>query len=125
MGVQKKFIDASKAKFFIADVLDRFGVNVGDKMADSLIKTIDALPAENVKEMKFECWVEWWPGDCALIMTGEEMLYRCSNCDAKYPDVDGFNFCPHCGNPMEGKAINVKIPAKPEIRPYAERKGGE
>lgn len=40
-------------------------------------------------------WVEFLPGDCALIMTGEEMLYRCSECDAKYADVEGYTDCPH------------------------------
>jgi Zn finger protein HypA/HybF involved in hydrogenase expression len=67
-------------------------------------------------------WEEWWPGDCALIMTGEEKLYRCSICDAKYPDVEGFNFCPHCGNPIESKSIKVKIPYT-DIRSYGERDG--
>lgn len=47
-------------------------------------------------------WNELWPGSCALIMTGEEMLYECTACTAKYSDVDGFRFCPHCGAFMEG-----------------------
>lgn len=45
-------------------------------------------------------WEEWWPG-IAVFMTGEEMLYRCSACDAKYPEVEGYNFCPHCGAIMD------------------------
>ena len=45
-------------------------------------------------------WEEWWPG-ISLIMTGEEMLYRCSCCDAKYPDVEAYKFCPHCGAMMD------------------------
>ena len=57
--------------------------------------TVDAAPVVHAH------WEEWWPGDCALIMTGEEMLYRCSACDAKYPDVEGFKFCPHCAAKMD------------------------
>ena len=47
-------------------------------------------------------WEEWWPG-IALIMTGEEMLYRCSACDAKYSDVEGYKYCPNCGAKMDGE----------------------
>ena len=50
-------------------------------------------------------WEEWWPG-ISLIMTGEEMLYRCSACDAKYADVDGYKFCPNCGAKMDGVEDN-------------------
>ena len=46
-------------------------------------------------------WEEWWPG-ISLIMTGEEMLYRCSTCDAKYSDVEGYKYCPNCGAKMDG-----------------------
>ena len=45
-------------------------------------------------------WEEWWPG-ISMIMTGEEMLYRCSCCDAKYPDVEAYRFCPYCGALMD------------------------
>lgn len=48
-------------------------------------------------------WEQWWPG-ISLIMTGEEMLYRCSVCDAKYADVEGHVFCPNCGARMDGAA---------------------
>jgi rubrerythrin len=46
-------------------------------------------------------WVEWWPG-ISVIMTGEEMLYRCSACDAKYADIEGYKYCPNCGAKMDG-----------------------
>ena len=49
-------------------------------------------------------WIEWFPGNCALIMTGEEMLYRCSLCDAKYPDVENYKYCPNCGADMRGES---------------------
>lgn len=62
-------------------------------MADNLIKN-------GVTVQDRGHWEEWWPG-IAVIMTGEEMLYRCSACDAKYPEVEGYNFCPHCGAIMD------------------------
>lgn len=46
-------------------------------------------------------WEEWWPG-ISVIMTGEEMLYRCSACTAKYADIDGYDYCPNCGARMDG-----------------------
>lgn len=58
--------------------------------------TIDAVPVVHGR------WEEWWPG-ISLIMTGEEMLYRCSACDAKYPDVEGYRHCPNCGAKMDGE----------------------
>ena len=65
------------------------------------ISEIDKLPTVDAAPVVHAHWEEWWPGDCALIMTGEEMLYRCSACDAKYPDVEGFKFCPHCAAKMD------------------------
>lgn len=46
-------------------------------------------------------WVEWYP-PTHMIMTGEELLYRCSACDAKYADVEGYRYCPYCGAKMKG-----------------------
>lgn len=43
-------------------------------------------------------WEEWWPGDCSLIMTGEEMLWKCSNCTAKHTQKS--KYCPTCGAKM-------------------------
>ena len=64
--------------------------------------TADFLIANGVVVHEHGRWEEWWPG-ISLIMTGEEMLYRCSCCDAKYPDVEAYRYCPHCGNPMDGE----------------------
>lgn len=58
--------------------------------------TIDAAPVVHAH------WDVWWPGDCSLIMTGEEILYQCSACTAKFSDVDVFRYCPYCGALMEG-----------------------
>ena len=62
---------------------------------------IKSIPSSDVAPVRHGEWVEWFPGDCALIMTGEEMLYRCSSCDAKYSDAEGYKYCPNCGAVME------------------------
>lgn len=49
--MKKRLIDANKAKFFIADILDTFNVPVGDRMAERLIRAIDALPTEDAVEV--------------------------------------------------------------------------
>ena len=58
-----------------------------------LEKTVDVV------EVVHGRWEEWWPG-ISLIMTGEEMLYMCSSCDAKYADIEGYKYCPNCGAKM-------------------------
>lgn len=45
-------------------------------------------------------WEEWWPPK-HMILTGEDMLYRCSACTAKYADISGLNYCPFCGARMD------------------------
>lgn len=67
------------------------------EIADEII---DA-PAADVAPVVHGDWMEWFPGDCALIMTGEEMLYRCSCCDVKYSDAEGYKYCPNCGAKMD------------------------
>lgn len=62
---------------------------------------IKAIPAADVAPVRHGDWMEWFPGDCALIMTGEEMLYRCSCCDVKYSDAEGYKYCPNCGAKMD------------------------
>lgn len=60
------------------------------------------VPAVDAVEVVHGRWEEWWPG-ISLIMTGEEMLYRCSACCAKYADIEGYKYCPHCGAKMDGE----------------------
>lgn len=62
---------------------------------------INAIPSADVATVRHGDWMEWFPGDCALIMTGEEMLYRCSCCDVKYSDAEGYKYCPNCGARMD------------------------
>lgn len=63
---------------------------------------IHNAPTVGAVEVVHGRWEEWYP-PAHMILTGEEMLYRCSACTAKYPDVEGFNYCPYCGVVMENK----------------------
>ena len=69
--------------------------------ANDIYSAIDNAPTADVAPVRRGKWLEWFPGDCALIMTGEEMLYRCSSCDAKYSDAEGYKYCPNCGAKMD------------------------
>lgn len=95
MANENQLVDVSTAKTFIEanwpndPLLKRIVFNLLDKLP-----RVDAAPIEHAK------WEEWYPPK-HMILTGEEMLYRCSACTAKYPDVEGFNYCPFCGKPME------------------------
>lgn len=57
-------------------------------------KREDAVPVVHAH------WKEWWPPK-HMIMTGEEMLYVCSACTAKYSDIEGKRYCPFCGAKMD------------------------
>ena len=76
--------------------------NVAVSFNENQAKYIESLHAAPVVQGR---WEDWWPG-ITLIMTGEEILYRCSVCDAKYPDVQGYKYCPNCGAKMDGGADN-------------------
>ena len=67
----------------------------------NILEVINSVPAADVAPVRHGKWLEWFPGDFALIMTGEEMLYRCSSCDAKYSDAEGYKYCPNCGAKMD------------------------
>ena len=71
-----------------------------------LVRKIEQLGQEQ-QETRMEFvkrgeWKEWRPGNCCLIMTGEEMLWMCSECGVKYSDKKGMNYCPNCGAKMGG-----------------------
>ena len=53
-------------------------------------------------EAKRAEWIKWYP-PMEFILTGEELLYCCSNCDAKYTDVKGYKYCPFCGAFIDGE----------------------
>jgi hypothetical protein len=93
-----RLIDADKAKFFIADVLDIFKVPIGDKMASRLIDTIDKLPTVDAVEVVHGRWEDFCRGK----------MCRCSACKAEFDntcnEIHGeWKFCPHCGAKMNLK----------------------
>ena len=59
-------------------------------------------PAADVAPVVHGRWEEWWPPK-HMIFTGEEMLWRCSACDAKYSDKENMSYCPRCGARMDGE----------------------
>lgn len=73
------------------------GYNNALTMAKAIAEKAPTIEAELVRHGE---WKEWWPGSCALIFTGEEMLWQCSECDAKYADIEGMHYCPNCGAKM-------------------------
>lgn len=77
-----------------------------ERIVKKLKERIAKVPTADVVEVKHEEWVEWYPPK-EYILTGEEMLYYCTNCDAKYSDVEGYKYCPYCGAKMDGKDTNV------------------
>lgn len=98
----EEYIEREAAKerlrIWITDcVLD--GDNEAADCFRDCIDLLDSIPAADVAPVRRGNWEEWWPG-IAEIMTGEEMLYRCSACDAKYADIDGYKYCPYCGAKM-------------------------
>ena len=82
-----------------ADAAEKIAEKHGIRIAD-LCDTFGDIPAADVAPVRRGNWEEWWPG-IAEIMAGKEMLYRCSACDAKYADIDGYKYCPYCGAKMD------------------------
>lgn len=71
-----------------------------DEPCERLISAFTVAEPVDAVEMKHGHWKEWWPG-ISVIMTGEEMLYCCSNCTAKYADIEDKRYCPNCGAKMD------------------------
>ncbi len=65
------------------------------------LEELQRLPAIEAEPVKHGEWAEWWPPK-HMILTGEEMLYRCTACDAKYSDKENMRYCPNCGAKMDG-----------------------
>ena len=67
---------------------------------EGYILLLESAPAADVAPVVHAHWEEWYPPK-EFILTGEERLYICSNCDAKYPNVENNRFCPWCGAQMD------------------------
>lgn len=76
-----------------------------DTVDGSYDKAARDLIAKGVEPVRQGRWEEWYPPK-HMILTGEEMLFRCSECDAKYADVEGMRYCPYCGAKMDGGLNN-------------------
>lgn len=90
-----RLIDAGRLGRKIAELYVQPGIQYWE--VASLVEHAPTIEAEPVVHGR---WIEWYP-PMHMIMTGEELLYRCSACDAKYPDVEGYRYCPRCGAMMD------------------------
>lgn len=93
--MREKLIELLKKKY--DHYCDQCGVN---KQSHYIKNLADYLISHGVIVQEHGRWEEWWPG-MSVIMTGEEMLYRCSCCDAKYANVENKRYCPNCGAMMD------------------------
>lgn len=75
---------------------------------DGMIKGLEKAKTITLDDLRpHGRWVEWWP-PAHMILTGEEKLYRCSSCDAKYAEVEGYKYCPYCGAEMDGSEDQIE-----------------
>lgn len=74
---------------------------------------INEQPTIEAKPVVHAHWKEWYPPK-EFILTGEERLYICSNCDAKYSNVENNRFCPWCGAQMDEVASDNNVGGKTE-----------
>ena len=100
MATEKRLIDAKEGKKRLSKIAQPAEYKGVIHMVVP-ISEIDRLPTVDAAPVVHANWEEWWPGDCALIMTGEEMLYRCTHCDAKFSDIENKRYCPWCGAFMD------------------------
>ena len=102
--MSKECIEREAAKRALRIWITGCVLNGDNESADRFrdcIDMLDSLDAADVAPVRHGRWEDWWPG-IGLIMTGEEMLYRCSVCDAKYSTVEN-KYCPNCGAKMDGE----------------------
>lgn len=89
-----RYLSSRKAEF-----VDDYGKGWSAGI-NTAIKACEKFPAVDVAPVRYGHWEEWLPG-MSVILTGEEMLYMCSNCTAKYEDVEGMRYCHNCGAKMD------------------------
>lgn len=84
-----RLIDANR-------VLEDMENNMDQHTFEEWKEYIDSIPTIEAEPVRHGRWIEWYPQN-HMILTGEEMLYRCSCCDAKYSDKENMHYCPYCG----------------------------
>ena len=72
----------------------------GQNNTNSILEAIYEAPTVDAAPVVHAHWEEWWPPK-HMILTGEEMLYVCSACTAKYSDIENKRYCPWCGAIMD------------------------
>ena len=70
-----------------------------------VLNAVDEMPTIEAKPVVQAHWREFYPPK-EFILTGEEKLYICSNCDAKYSNIENQRFCPWCGAQMDEVTLN-------------------
>lgn len=93
-----EWFDPTKKEYYLG--YSSYFIGIVFKWLEECFEIVEAPTVEAV-EVVHGRWEEWYPPK-HMIMTGEELLYRCSACDAKYPDVEGYRHCPYCGAKMDG-----------------------
>ena len=74
--------------------------NCGECVANFIYEMLKKAPTIEAKPVVHAHWREYYPPK-EFILTGEEKLYICSNCDAKYSHIENQRFCPWCGAQMD------------------------
>lgn len=62
------------------------------------IKALRPVSREQVEQIK-GVWIfneDWWE-------------FRCSECQKSIGNIEKFKFCPHCGAPMTGEAVGIRL----------------
>ena len=100
MADEMRLIDANKAKFFIADILDIFDVPVGDEMANRLFDLMDRLPPVDAAKVMHGRWLD----KTEVITNLHFPRVDCSVCGHIFWHISAlsYNYCPNCGAKMDG-----------------------
>ena len=77
--------------------------NVAVSFNENQARYIETL---NIVPRPTAAWKDWWPS-IIQVLSGEKMLHQCTACTAKYSDVEGFRYCPHCGAFMDEIEVSM------------------
>jgi hypothetical protein len=99
-GLTMRLIDAKQTEKQIKEVFENSPVAMG-----IMIRWIRKQPTIEAEPVKHGRWVEWWPPK-HMVFTGEEVLFRCSNCSANYGSKENMRYCPNCGAKMDLEVVD-------------------